>query len=249
MKPDRQCMQCGTAVPSPSNFCSWKCHVEHTRARGGRDHRPNGLPVGCITAAGLLTECGHGDHETYLFPVDVDGQDDPPPEPREYPQMHALIYTDGCCALTLYDCTYVLWLLCDGAPIGGRHYREHERLSEKARADIAAYWTWLTSTVRPDVDAIRARAATATPGPWTTSSEHSVRAGDDELVATTTAYERHAADAEFIAHARSDIPALLAQVARLRDALETLSDRLEGDGAVAQAALNPVGDPDGKRSR
>lgn len=61
---------------------------------------------------------------------------------------------------------------------------------------------------------LRAIAAAATPGPWTTSSAWSVRSGRDELVAATS-YYNHEADAEFIAAARTAIPALLAEIERL----------------------------------
>lgn len=68
-----------------------------------------------------------------------------------------------------------------------------------------------------DLDAIEARAAAATPGPWATSSEWSVRTGarDDELVACVQ-YKDHGRDAEFIAAARSDVPALVAELRALR---------------------------------
>jgi hypothetical protein len=80
-----------------------------------------------------------------------------------------------------------------------------------------------------DLDAIEARAAAATPGPWTTSSEWSVRTGarDDELVACVQ-YKDHGRDAAFIAAARTDVPALVAECRALRavaDAARTLRER------------------------
>lgn len=63
------------------------------------------------------------------------------------------------------------------------------------------------------LDAIEQRAHAATEGPWEASAH------DHYLVicpdcGVRGGYER--ADAEFIAHARSDVPALLAEVRRLR---------------------------------
>lgn len=45
-----------------------------------------------------------------------------------------------------------------------------------------------------------------------------------------TAIGRQAADADFIAHAREDVPALLAEIERLRGELRDLGDRYFTDG-------------------
>ncbi len=89
------------------------------------------------------------------------------------------------------------------------------------------------------LDEIEALANAATPGPWVTTSEWTVRAADDERVVTTSAYERHAADAEFVAVARSDVPLLVSEVRRLRKVLENLSQHAtsEADRQTARAAL------------
>jgi hypothetical protein len=90
-----------------------------------------------------------------------------------------------------------------------------------------------------ELEAIGARAAAATPGPWAMSrDEMSAGFGKHRyvVVGTTTADGQRAVDwrllvegmrgadavhdAEFIAHARTDVPALLAEVARLKAALE-----------------------------
>lgn len=66
-----------------------------------------------------------------------------------------------------------------------------------------------------DTDAIRAREQAATEGPWATEprlSYTSIRSSDD----ITRADAVREADAEFIAAARTDVPALLAEVDRLR---------------------------------
>lgn len=80
-----------------------------------------------------------------------------------------------------------------------------------------------------ELQAIKARAEAATPGPWTNvdeDGEHwkSITAieGGDPLSVTMKIYDEggHSlADAEFIAHARTDVPALVAEVERLRKAL------------------------------
>ena len=76
---------------------------------------------------------------------------------------------------------------------------------------------------RPDLDAIAARVAAATPGPW----EDDVTEEDGDLVIRfpdngvwyfgnmETSTGRDHADTAFIAHARADIPALLAYIAEL----------------------------------
>lgn len=83
-----------------------------------------------------------------------------------------------------------------------------------------------------DLDAIRARADAATDGPWRSDKEwgaithgpdavvHAFYADDCESCAVNIEDEATVvidpADAEFIAHAREDIPALLAEVERLQ---------------------------------
>jgi hypothetical protein len=80
-----------------------------------------------------MLEIENGDHPTYMFPVDVeyvgnnaegvfsmidcDGKKVDMGEgwvEAQKIQEHALIYTDGCVALTLYECCYALWHLRDG---------------------------------------------------------------------------------------------------------------------------------------
>ena len=137
------CPRCGE---EPSS-CPWECRVAGARADGAVDHRPNGLPVGCITSTGLLLECEHGDHRDYKFPVEVtgpatemyvNGEGEEVELPSRYPEQHALIYTDGCVALTLYECCYFLWHLATGEPIGGSIQSPDERLSPESCAKVRA---------------------------------------------------------------------------------------------------------------
>lgn len=90
----------------------------------------------------------------------------------------------------------------------------------------------------PDLDAIRARVEAATPGPWFAWSR-----GVGWLIGldpdanqcipggfrTDIARE---ADAEFIAHARTDVPALLAEVEQLRAQWDAVLALHRPDGGV-----------------
>jgi hypothetical protein len=84
-----------------------------------------------------------------------------------------------------------------------------------------------------ELAAIRERAEKATPGPWGWS-DAKVRDGKyvfvpqgsylaDTLIMFGDTYENGEQDAEFIAHAREDIPKLLAEIERLRTALEEIN--------------------------
>ena len=82
-----------------------------------------------------------------------------------------------------------------------------------------------------DLDAIKARADAATEGPW--GVEGRAHPGPDEHLVIypveqggTLAFVQPSwDDAEFIAHARTDIPALIAEVERLRGRIEALHPR------------------------
>lgn len=76
-----------------------------------------------------------------------------------------------------------------------------------------------------DVDAIEARANAATPGPWKlwgmtvmTDRHGTGDVADCDDIAFTADPDRglRTFNADFIAHAREDIPALVAEVRRLR---------------------------------
>lgn len=70
-----------------------------------------------------------------------------------------------------------------------------------------------------DLDAITARAEAATEGPWSTSqsTRNSRLYGINEPLGYVTLHAETVTlnDAEFIAHARQDVPALVAEVHRL----------------------------------
>jgi hypothetical protein len=83
-----------------------------------------------------------------------------------------------------------------------------------------------------DLDAIEERADAATEGPWTRSGIH-IWGPDPENPEDRFDVEPDMigradlkmADAEFIAHAREDVPALIAEVRRLRQELGSGWDR------------------------
>lgn len=78
-----------------------------------------------------------------------------------------------------------------------------------------------------DLEAIEARANAATEGPWiikkSVMAEAEIVGNDGEAVVQADGETGVASfelkDGEFIAHARTDIPALIAEVRRLRERL------------------------------
>ena len=90
-----------------------------------------------------------------------------------------------------------------------------------------------------DLEAIEARANAATPGPW---GEGGATVYDEQLIpichcmATRDRYKDERQNADFIAHAREDIPALLAEVKR--QAAEIAVVTAERDAAVEDLRKN-----------
>lgn len=68
-----------------------------------------------------------------------------------------------------------------------------------------------------ELQAIKARAEAATPGPWTFDIE------DWKVVNAESQHASSEEDWQFIAHARTDVPALVAEVERLRELGEALT--------------------------
>jgi len=96
-------------------------------------------------------------------------------------------------------------------------------------------------SVRPDLDAIEARAAAATPGPWDDlrvgwSGDPGVprsyeaqlcnRDGTAVVILTHDGSTEAHANAAFVAHSRSDVPSLVAHVRRLEALLDRIGDAL-----------------------
>ena len=94
----------------------------------------------------------------------------------------------------------------------------------------------------PDLEAIQARADAATAGPWREfiSDVYAIKGCGvpvcsdcrevhlAEIVADEDEADNREADAEFIAHAREDVPALIREVSRLR----AENDHLRHGGSV-----------------
>lgn len=110
-----------------------------------------------------------------------------------------------------------------------------------------------------DINAIEKRCNAASPGPWT-AGDHRRRNDFDRLIfsprevkyangfapitiaearldtdplATESPVPQAVANAEFIAHARQDVPALLEEIKRLRSALSELEKSVSAPGIVA----------------
>jgi hypothetical protein len=78
-----------------------------------------------------------------------------------------------------------------------------------------------------ELAAIKERTEQATPGPWTNHEEEVVGQEVVDPAGRTLVDVRgdhEEADAEFIAHAREDVPALLAEIERLRALLHEVAD-------------------------
>lgn len=103
-----------------------------------------------------------------------------------------------------------------------------------------------------DLDAIEARCDAATPGPWHATGRDDdpgdegwrVNGGgvpgsaSERAVAACPTYSRHAAqDMAFIAHSRTDVPALVAEVDRLRE-LTAPQPGGDGHGVLGRALLD-----------
>jgi len=130
------CERCGEEYPSYCNYCNnSECNIAMWREEGCEEHLPNGLPVRCVKHNGLMLEHEHGDHPDYVFPVDIEyvgditdsdrvdyeyfmpDDDEPASDDKVRKSMcetHALIYTDGCVVVTMYECCYAMWYLSEG---------------------------------------------------------------------------------------------------------------------------------------
>jgi hypothetical protein len=92
-----------------------------------------------------------------------------------------------------------------------------------------------------DLEPIKARCAAATPGGWRATRDALLMASGDGPLVPMDGWPR--ADREFVAHARDDVPALLAEVEQLRaqlDRLRTDLDDIWQAHAAACAHLDEV---------
>ncbi|WP_197261646.1 ead/Ea22-like family protein [Brevibacillus laterosporus] len=89
--------------------------------------------------------------------------------------------------------------------------------------------TWSNMIAREEIEAIRERAEKATSGPWWTSGgcEVTSQVDDSHVCDTTLSKGDYVSDAEFIAHAREDIPKLLAEIERLQTNWKRLKEYVD----------------------
>lgn len=84
--------------------------------------------------------------------------------------------------------------------------------------------TTTTPITDQQLDEIEARTTAASLGPWTVSEDYSdVLSPDGDQLASYWNPTAETRNGEFIAHAREDVPALLAEVRRLRAEAAELS--------------------------
>jgi hypothetical protein len=91
---------------------------------------------------------------------------------------------------------------------------------------------------RPDIEAIEAREQAATPGPWESSDPRGRAHG--YVFGLWSGYDGEVTigDAVFIAHARTDVPALIAYARELEGVLRDLTEAAERyDVAIEQAPV------------
>ena len=92
--------------------------------------------------------CEHSDHPNFMFPVHVDfvgsgeGCDTDELWRLSFGATHALVYADGCVAVTLHECCYGFWGLSDGTALQneralwGAEYRLDEGSIMKIHAHL-----------------------------------------------------------------------------------------------------------------
>lgn len=87
------------------------------------------------------------------------------------------------------------------------------------------------------LEAIRKRAEAATEGPWETALlEDGWHVMHDGMIVAEM-YRKEAEDAEFIAHARTDIPKLLAEIERLRKFEKKVTSPLDVEGVAEDGTV------------
>lgn len=111
-----ECECCGKTNETEGNLsCTIECAVELFKRAGAKVIAPNNLPITCFSDHAIM-EHEHADHPTYMFPVTFEYFGEVP-ELEEWdvfsyqPETHALIYTDGCIAVTLYEYVFAVCYL------------------------------------------------------------------------------------------------------------------------------------------
>lgn len=131
------CKHCNKPCPTSNNYCDFNCHIADCESNGYTRVTPNNLPIKCITGDGLLLECEHGDHPTYIKPVTVTvfgyryniniNSEEIGPEYSDS-EIHALIYNDDMCAVTMYEGCYFFWIesKLKYTSVGFEHYKKYD---------------------------------------------------------------------------------------------------------------------------
>jgi hypothetical protein len=127
----------------------WKQKVEELKEAGYPVFAPNNLPIRCITADGTMKEHEHSDHIDYKFPVmceyvggnkedyySTNGLDEKFPMDEweideQNHEEHALIYTDGFLAVTMFEYCYSIWYLREDGHCGGGFDQKWDRKNNK----------------------------------------------------------------------------------------------------------------------
>ena len=95
----------------------------------------------------------------------------------------------------------------------------------------------MTNITNAELTEMKERAKKATAGPWVTYYESLVKSKEgDKVVADTWQVVNGEYDARFIAHAREDVPRLVAEVERLREALRDIIQNSESPRTVSDLA-------------
>lgn len=137
------CSFCGSEAEKYSNYCSWDCQIAEAKASGGTVYTPNNLPIKCMKHDGSMYEHEDADHPGYKFPIYVEY--DEPFEVTagdhhwvESGETHALIFSDDCLAISLYEARYYFWSLKRGRAYhkNPEPYQLGTKLSTKAIQDI-----------------------------------------------------------------------------------------------------------------
>lgn len=129
------CQNCEKAC-GITDFCSFACRVAHLEFRGYKVVSPNNICPCSFSSNFVAREHEHAEHPDYKHPVKVTyvGEHIPDPWMEEnfgpldldfWDQTHALLYTDGCVALTMYERNHFLWTLSTGKCLCGISGYEH----------------------------------------------------------------------------------------------------------------------------
>ena len=130
----------------------WEKRVQEFREAGAAVIAPNDLPIKCIRHDGTLMEHEHADMPTYICPVRVHYTGDKADVTEdlgdglvvvEDSETHALLWSDGGAALTMYECSYYLWNVNTGAQIQaptGSSRAGSWRKAASGRSAAGAWW-------------------------------------------------------------------------------------------------------------